>query len=545
MASDTRGSSLGLYLSSEVIIAVFVRSTRGRPRVAAVGTTPTPRGAMEGATVTDPPRLGQAIRSLLRTMKSRATSASVCLPPSATGMRSFRLPEVPERERRALVRGELETSGALPIGAGAFGYIWTTALSEEEREEADVFAFHTEDPVVDGVREALRVANLRLECIEPYSVSTMRAYLTTREDAGPIALLCPSESHSDLCIHDGARVRYIRRIAGGWEDIRYAAAVATSSSEATVGSGVRPVPLVSEETTAPPVGAEAPSGLTSDVTSTRTFLASDVSRSFAFYSREYKDADVPRSLVILSPRRFADDIAQTMVSVVPIPVNGEDLSSELEVPETYEGEQGLLGFSAAAGVCMTDGLALMPRVDVSRQEAAAVTRRQAPSVLLVGMGGSTVWMILAAAASIALTFMQSSAQQENARLRQEIQAEWERHAGPLRNQEIFNAAREEQIKVALPAAAALAAVAVAHGDTRTLTLKSVRLEPGARVSIEGTALTPEIMQRFADNLSKTGAVRNPTFDMMHQDRDKLFTFRIVGSCAGLSPEGVAPAGGGG
>lgn len=543
MASDTRGANLGLYLCPEVIIAAFVRSSRGRSRVAAVGTTPMPRGAMDGANIRDPARIGQALKALLKTMRSRPTSASVSLPPSATGMRSFRLPAVPERERRALARGELETSGALPIGAGAFGYVWTQAPSEEEREEADVFAFHTDDAIVDGVREALRIAGLRLECIEPYSICTMRAYLATRDTAEPVAMLCPSDSHSDLCIHDGGRVRYIRRIAGGWEDMRYVRTVTVGAPEESSSTQGRAVALGGEEEEAT---AEdfAPGMTPPEATSTRMFLASDVARSFAFYSREYKDADVPRSLAVLAPRRFATDIVETMVGTVPIPVTAEDLSSELEVPENTEGALGMLGYSAAAGLCMTDALTLMPRVDVSRQEAAAVSRQRAPSVLLMGMAGSTVWMILAAAASIALTFMQSSAQSELTRIREELKAEWERHAGPLRNQEIFNAAREEQLKVALPAVSALAAVAQAHGGTQLLSVKSIKLEPGATVAIEGTALTPEIMQRFAESLKATGAMGSPSFDMMHQDRDGLVTFRIVGSCAGLSPEGVAPPAGG-
>ncbi len=541
--ADTRGANLGLFLCQEVIIAAFVRSSRGRAHVTAVGTTPTPRGTVDAAGVRDPARVGQAIRSLLRSMRARASSAAVAMPPGAAGMRSFRLPTVPERERRALVRGELETAGALPIGAGAFGFLWVELTEEEEREQSDVFAFHTDDSVVDGVREALRVAGLRLECMEPYSIAAMRAYLGTREALEPVALLCPSDTHSDLCMLDGARVRYLRRIAGGWEDLRYL--TRTASATETGPSTSRSVLLTEEEASAeaPEATPQTLVGLApADQSVTRSFLASEVARSFAFYSREYKSANVPRSLVILSPRRFAEDIVQTLAPVVPIPVVAEDAAALLDLPESSEGELGLLGYLAAAGVCMAGEANALPRLDTSRQEASALSRRQAPNLLLAGMAGSTVWMILSILAAVALSFLQSSAEVENNLLQRDLTEEWKRHVGPMRNLETFNAARQAQRQVALPAGAILAALAQAY--TNGISLTNVKLESGAKVTVEGNAMSPESMQTFADNLAKAGVVKNVTFDMMHQDRDGLFSFRIVGSSAGLSPEGAVAAAGG-
>ncbi len=220
MASDTRGATLGLFIGKESIVAVFVRTDHGGTRITASGQAATPSGSVTEGAVMDPVRLGHAIRILLRTMKARPSSAVVAVPPEVCGMRAFRLPEVPERERRALVRGELETVEALRLGAGAFGFLWSEAPAQEDRKEADVFAFYCDDPIVDGIRETLAVAGLRLTAIEPYSIAVMRAYVRTREVLKPVALLCPSANHSDLCILDGKEVRYLRRIVGGWDDIR-------------------------------------------------------------------------------------------------------------------------------------------------------------------------------------------------------------------------------------------------------------------------------------------------------------------------------------
>ena len=525
MPADIRGTNLGLYLSPEVIIAAFSRTGRGQARVAAVGTTTTPSGCIDGSGIKDPIRVGTAIRSLLRGMRSRAASASVVLPPSASAMRAFRLPDAPVREQRLLVRGELEQTGALPIGAGAFGFLWLQAPPEEERREADVFAFYADDALVDGVREALRIANLRLDVIEPYSVTAMRSYMVARSESGPVALLCPSAEHTDLCIHDGTTVRYMRRIPGGWEEMRHVRPALGDGAPAALGDddsdGVSYAPGLAPASD--PASASA------------AFLAAEVARSFAFYSREYRDADVPRSLVVLAPQVYSGSIAEVLAGVVPIPVISDDPAQTLDLPEPAEGEDASLGYLAAAGAGFGDAGSVIPRVDSSRQEASAIVRRRAPNVLLMGMAASTVWMLLSLAATIALALMNMSAEQRKADLQRRLDEEWAKREAPQRSQEIFTAARDAQLKSALPAATVLASVAQAFTDQ--MSVRSIKVEAGSKVTIEGDAVSPESMQQFAANLAQTPGVNRPSFDMMHQDENANRSFRITGTCEGLGPEG--------
>jgi len=539
MAGDVRGANLGLYLCPEVIIAVFTRSVRGAVRIASVGTTPMPRGGMDVSMVRDPARVGQAIKALLRSMRSRVTSASVAMPPASSGMRSYRLPDAPDREKRLLVRGELENSGALPLGAGAFGHLWIRTPSEEDRSEADVFAFYSDDLGIENVRESLRLAGLRLECIEPYSVAAMRAYLLSRERPEPVAMVCASDAHTDLCIHDGKQVRYFRRIIGGWDDLRYERSY---EGGAPSGGAAAPVYPLGASPAADADDTASSEPLPPDTASTRGFLAAEIARSFAYYSRDYRAADVPRSLVVLSAERIAQNIVDSIGSAIPIPVSIDDASSKLELPENTAGEGGLLGFLAAAGTALGDNAEAMPRVDTSRQEAAAITRRQAPNILLMGMAGSTVWMICCVAALVALAILQSNVSSENSRLQAEINTEWEKHAAPLRNQEVFAEARNAQTKVAVSAPAVLAAIGQAY--TPYMSAGKIEIQAESKVVIEGTALTPESLQEFVDNLAATGALGTPAFDMMHQDADGRFSFRILGSCKDLTPEGALKSEGG-
>src|SRR5258708_1654326 len=124
MANDNGAVSLGLVISGQAIYAAATRAEKSGVEVIARGSAPAPEGSVKGSSVVDPVRTGQAIRALVQNLGVRATAASVALVDPGYAMRAVRLPEVPERERRTLIRNELQEAGALPVGGGAFDFIW-------------------------------------------------------------------------------------------------------------------------------------------------------------------------------------------------------------------------------------------------------------------------------------------------------------------------------------------------------------------------------------------------------------------------------------
>ena len=117
MAKDAkRTTSVGLLVTPRATIVVQARVRGGDLDVQAVGAVDTPPGTMAGAEVINPLQLGHALRALWRQAGLNARSVTVALPAPAYALRGLRLPPVPERERRQVVRNELEQAQVLPHG---------------------------------------------------------------------------------------------------------------------------------------------------------------------------------------------------------------------------------------------------------------------------------------------------------------------------------------------------------------------------------------------------------------------------------------------
>ncbi len=238
MAKDAkRTTSVGLLVTPRATIVVQARVRGGDLDVQAVGAVDTPPGTMAGAEVINPLQLGHALRALWRQAGLNARSVTVALPAPAYALRGLRLPPVPERERRQVVRNELEQAQVLPHGGGSLDFAWMPpAGGAKGAALSDVYAYYTGDAMVDGIREAVLQAGLQIEGLEPASVGMMRAYVAAQAQREPVAILCPSSKHTDLCIYDGTGVRQLRRIPAGWDDIANMTAEGTRSMVPDLGT---------------------------------------------------------------------------------------------------------------------------------------------------------------------------------------------------------------------------------------------------------------------------------------------------------------------
>jgi Tfp pilus assembly PilM family ATPase len=537
MATDSRGYALGLLITAGSVFAAQARIRNEEVEITAWNVVETPEGAVEGTSIIDPSRVAQAIRLLLRQMGiARMRSASVALLSPSYSMRTLRLPDVPVGERRTLVRGELEQVGVLPFGGGAFDFLWVPGPTVEGRRTADVYAYHTSDAEVDAIRETLRLAGLQLDSVEPASLAMMRACLDALPEPQTMAVLCTAQKHSDMCIHDGQRVRHMRRIPAGWADL-----LQTEGQPAPLGIAPEPEeaaarPLRDEMTDFDLGGSGAKETTEEPVeslglrhTPSLAFLASEIVRTLAFYSREYPDAPVPRSLAILGSAPVIQDFRRVMEGSLPLPITKDDPLAAVGLPPAAltGGDDWGAGFLTAVGAALGAASAetSLPVVDISQQEKAAITRRRAPTVLLVGMAGSTLWMVLAAVAAIGLTFLESSAQEESSRLGQEIARVKEERAAKLKYQELLAAAQVARAKSEIPAADILGRVAAAAMPGVAVT--GIKADSDGKVSIEGEALDTSSMQRFANAINEGRSTRLPYFEMMRRDEKGRLSFRLV------------------
>jgi Tfp pilus assembly PilM family ATPase len=548
MANDSN-ENLGIVIDSRAITAIQARILNGRLEVLSRGRIETPPGAVDGAVIEDPERVAQALRNLVRDMGVRSRSASIALLSPGYAMRTVRLPEVPQEERRALVRGELEGLGALPYGYGAFDFLWVPLRSESGKRQADAHTYYCSDPEADSLRETLRMAGLLTARIEPASLAMMRTFLVSQLVPKPIALICPAEKHTDLCIHDGKMVQSIRRIPSGWQDIVSSSREAespfyTGTDDAEKGGFPFDLPPPQEEWPSAHLARETDALDAEDAPQHRNqereesggitqhsavFLTSEIARSLAFYAREYPTAAKPQAIAILGPAPIVQILSSLLEKSLPLPIQAQNPLSALNmpppIPASTGGEED--EYVTAVGVALAGMASTIPVVDLSRQEDQALARKRAPAVLLAGMAGSTLWMVAAAAASLTLFFLESNAQTESIQITQEITKIKEERAPLLLRAEAYAAANAAAAKSQLPVAAVLGRTAAAAQPGIMLTRLGVSSD--GKVSLEGNALNTVSMQQFALDVGRGVSIKYPSFEMMKQDDKGGLTFRIVGA----------------
>ncbi len=574
MATATN-ENIGIFLDSRGVTIVRARMLGGRTEITKRGTAELPAGAVEGAVIRDPLGVAHAIRSLLRDMNLRPKSASVALGSHGYSLRSVRLPEAPASERRALVRNELEEVGAMPHRSGTFGFLWIPVPSEPGKRLVDAITYYASDSEVDQIREALRLAGLRLDRLEPASVAMVRAYLATRTGHGPIAILCTAQKHSDLCIHDGAAVRSVRRIPIGWDDLLPSLRPASpfyasngkgddrdligQSGDTAVGVFRHPRRTLNTDFGGAEAESRWPSG-TADVAvatdsldnstpgvtrsaeavANADFLGSELSRSIAFFAREHPNTPKPKSLVMLAPAYLVQPLAQILESATSLSIETDDPLAALDMARPLPGqaEENMDGYLPAIGAALDGAEATIPAVDLSRQDQRMQAGRRAPGMLLAGMAGSTLWMLVAAIASIALTVLEYNQRAESTRITTEITRIRAEREPLLKLAAINAAAKALEAKSVVPAASVLGRVAAA--TPRGIEVTSIRIGTDGKVAVEGDALSTLTMQQFALNMGQSAAIRFPGYEMMKQDERGGLSFRIAGVTRAAAAPGASP-----
>jgi len=521
MRTETHGGQTGIVIAQDAITGALVHWTRGFPDILARGAVETPRGAVEGASIMDPAAVGQAIRDLRRQMGVRSRVVSIAIHSPGYQMRTLRLPDVPVAERRLLVRNELESMSALPVGSGGLDFLWTAAPLVEGRHQADASVYYADDSEVEAVRSALRPVGLLLDVLEPASIAIMRGWLAGNLRGDPVALLCPSRKHSDLLIHDGQRVRLVRRIPSGWDDLTRPdeAQTPAAAGQPFIPAGV-PVPTLSGIPGMPETAAEGMAGLQRSTGA--SFLAAEVNRSLAFFAREYENAPQPARLVVLTPEAYLEATRNVLEQSLAIPIVGEDPLAGANLPPPV-GSAGTrvpsLAYLAAVGVALGEVEGTIPVVDISHQEDSAAVRRRAPSILMAGMAGSTIWMLAALGAALALNVMQSNLQNEISGITTETSRLREERAPLLRAAEIEAAARAAAEKTRAPASSILGRIAGASLPGVSLT--RIAAAADGKVTIEGKAADEESIRRFADGLNQGVSMKGPRFEDLQIDKEGL------------------------
>src|SRR5262249_55531088 len=115
-------------------------------------------------------------------------------------------------------------------------------------------------------------------------------------------------------------------------------------------------------------------------TASSTFLSGEVTRTIAFYTREFNFAARPESLALIGPENKISFLRDVLVRDLPIPLYTGDPITGLGLPKgaSTAAESDPAHLLAAVGCSLANPDSFLSPIDLSRQETAAEVRRRAP-----------------------------------------------------------------------------------------------------------------------------------------------------------------------
>ena len=385
----------------------------------------------------------------------------------------------------------------------------------------------------------------------------MRAYVSGAAHTQPRAVLCPFERHSEIGIHDGVTLRHVRRIPGGFQDVLGVGEREGiySSEDATILGGIGeqgPIGVPLWEDDEEDEGAteirgrrvtrvqDPPSRTATEVAVVQeriprqagaSFVAAEINRTMAYFSRIHGEERMPENLVVLGPSPAAEQFVRELAPVVQIRLLAAPHPSSLHLADAgsrrgraVQTSEYLAAVGAAVGAA---GLrAGIDRLNIAQQEPAAKVRRRAPAILLAGMAGSSLWMVCAAAAAIWIALLESNEHAYVARLTTEITSLKEARAPAVAYHEQLRSVQILQRRTTVPASAVLGRLAESYREGLQLT--SVKISPDGKVAIEGRALSTTKVQQFALEVGRGIAIRLPVIESLKRDTGGVLSFRVTG-----------------
>ncbi|HEX9247620.1 MAG TPA: type IV pilus assembly protein PilM, partial [bacterium] len=167
-------SSIGLDLGSHTLKAVEVVPAGGnRRKVARLGVTPTPQGAIADGAAASADVLGMAIRSLLTTAGIKGNRVVTALGGEAVIVRELKLPDMPEAELEQAVAYEAERY--LPYGVKEVSRDFQVLGKAAEEGQVEILLVAARKEVVDRQLAALHTIGLSASILDVAPFSMLRS----------------------------------------------------------------------------------------------------------------------------------------------------------------------------------------------------------------------------------------------------------------------------------------------------------------------------------------------------------------------------------
>jgi type IV pilus assembly protein PilM len=426
------GPVVGISFSEAFIQAVVVRRLPSGVdvEVMQVATAPIPSGSLEGALIANRPALAGAIRQMLADAKITARHAVVGLPSRAVFARTVTIPPVPDAERRAVVRGEIDHLNILPPGQGTFDYVVFAKPTGGGSAEAPSFAaepvskgepvlfFAAEHHIAQDYWGVATEAGLQVVGLEPAeyaAVRTVYPHLASRALALAISV---GSNNTHLQFLRGGQPVYARRIDVGIQQMSVPEVAVSVTAEPggwrMHGPDEEAEAQASRAAAFTPMAEKVAGALFEDksgrANAARQRLVQEIGRSIEYFGREYV-TDLTSLSTVLLPNDL--NLAGLPVYVTAALEQEVDFSNAFENVQIPAGLDSRLLQEEGVAYAPALGLALgplggkfagLPVFNLSLEAAAATRIREAPKVL----GGAVFASVgvLAAGVVFAVLFTQ-------------------------------------------------------------------------------------------------------------------------------------------
>lgn len=498
-----RTTEIGVYVAADRVVVHAPATADFRSRTMVQGSFPMPAGGWVG----NLPKASSVVPLLRRWLREnglRPRRIRLVYDFPQTRFRALRLPAMPESDRVAVIRGELELLAGDQFPIAAFDYLWIESPSTEQgRRDADVAAFFLTESELSEFEQICTGVGAILEGVEPATLAAIRSTLAELP-AEPVAVLNGEGDACDLVLSDGEEVRVVRRIPGGLRGTDRA-----TGSVVGVSDDAPDIPGFAASAQVAPLGFDSASGV--------RFVASEVSRTLAFFARSIPDIAPIRTVHVLGlpgdPERLA--AAGDGVGLEWVPV--ADIGNPEPAADT--------GFTAARGTTIAELPHRFRALSLKRQERQARMRRRAPIFVRLAVTASILVIISAVYSTLTISMDEDRAIRGKLDETTRIEELSRRRGDRLRRQAVVDAARVLERDAALPVPELLGRLAAA--TTAGVSVGRFEIRKDGTVKIEGDAVGARNIEQFADAMGRRGRFSDLAFDSLRQAKEGTISYEIV------------------
>lgn len=544
MASQGR-SILGVDINPYEIRVVEMRGTWVHPQILRAGTVPTPRGAVVGDRITYPEAVADTLRGLLDRMRVSTREAVLGMGPQTVITRVMDIPDVPEKEARIVILGELEHYQILREGTGAFDSMRLDEPVHSLDVTPHVLLMAAEEKIIAGYRETAERAGLQLVALEPVLLALYRVAFPEIQAQSSAMCVGITYGKSEVAIVDHGAIRLYRRVDIGSNDLiagRNRGARGLHLGEPEQKDRI----LLSAEHEEETGTEEEKEGISQLAASN---LATELQRSLDYYRREFPQAPAVTRIILATNDPEIAPLAEWLYQALRLEVTlakppitlgtSRAIAAQLEAPEGLR----LLG-AAGLGLHSISGLPEgVPCFDLTIQDRVEAGVESARRNVVISLSTSITIVLIGIVLTLVLGRNANKLEHEVDHKKNELGQIQQIEQARLDEKQRQTSQLEVLKMEGFPFPRVMDAVASALDPQAGLT--EVALDRAGRLTIQGEAANERAIIRTLDGVRLCPYFENTTLDSFEStsltNQARVIRFQISSQFRGVQrPDANAP-----